>query len=151
MDYKYLYRGISPEMYSVYLEQKMLTPRKLGQPFKSSIRFDGNFFFNGNATHGISLKNAILQHQTDSSKFITSGISTTPHCYRAIFYAKHNRNTGYILVFDVKLFDQFNINYYKVSDYIKHPNIPEDEEVILVSHDYQQITNRIVIKEEKIY
>ena len=147
-----IYRGINNEMFSIISREKLIHPK--AHEFSIVFSHDGSIYYDGSATYGKSKRNAVLGHQIDSSKFRTSGISTTPHFKRAKYYALNNNkySKGYILEFDT---DKLDLNEYElivVSEIVKSPKIPEDSEIILRRFDnnsipYMLITNLIEIDE----
>ncbi len=81
----YLYRGENKKMYRC--SGGVLPPKLMKRPFEYVFRADGSIKADGSATAGLSENNAVYGHQLSSSKFPTSGISTTPVFQRACYYA----------------------------------------------------------------
>ena len=72
---RYLYRGVNSELYESTCGQLIL--KALGRPFERVVKYGQGFKF-GEFTYGKSTKNAVVGHQKDSSRFTSSGVSTTP-------------------------------------------------------------------------
>jgi hypothetical protein len=139
MKRRYLYRGENEEMYRC--SGGVLRPRLMKQPFHYVFRADGAIKADGSATAGPSERNAVCGHQLSSVKFPTSGISTTPVFQRARYYATGDGRfpLGYVFKLDRKLLDGIGVKEYVVSEWVDNPNIPEDEEVILVAQDMGEL------------
>lgn len=140
---RYLYRGISEEMHQAL---EGLKPK--GISFTRPIRFGEGFKYGQGVTFGSSKNNAIISHQVDSGRFPTSGISTTPFLERAKLYAtcKGKRAKGVIYKLDRELFAEKGIKEYRVKDFTRYPEIPEDDEVILAKEDNTSLPMEIVIE-----
>lgn len=125
----FLYRGVNEEIFKV---KNGLTPK--GTSFVRVIQYGTGFKY-GTITYGASERNAVVSHQKDSSRFPTLGISTTPIFDRAKYYALSGGscNKGYIYKISRVALGQFNVKEYKVAEYLSNPDIPEDNEIILVS------------------
>jgi hypothetical protein len=80
--------------------------------------------------------NAVIRHQLGQEGFPTSGISTTPHYDRAVFYVRGpNGNAGgYVFKINRKALASEGVEQFVVSHYCR-PSVPEDEEVILVTRN----------------
>lgn len=96
------------------------------------------------------MNNQVIKHQTDSSCFLTSGISTTPKYERALYYAKNgdikSSETGFVYKINRGLLQDYSISEYIVADFIEKPNIPEDLEIILVAQDFGILDQNIVVE-----
>ena len=132
MSNEYLYRGVSEEMHE---RGSGLHPK--GTSFYRSIKYGEGFKYGSGVTYGSSINNAVIAHQRNSEHFPTSGISTTPLFERAKIYALsgNKKLKGFVYKIDRSLVLKNNIKEYRVADYTKFPNIPEDNEVILVTSD----------------
>ena len=141
---RYLYRGANSKLYN--RNNGSLIPKALGKSFKSHPIYDFSRY--GNATYGESEINAVNQHQEDSSKIPTSGISTTPIFENAHRYALHDGkySTGFMYKIDTTLFDEYQVRAYVVADYATSPAIPGDEEIILVANDNQDLPREIIVE-----
>jgi hypothetical protein len=144
--YKYLYRGVSEEMHH---NKKGLLPR--GSSFTRTIIIGehhegGDGFVIGLGVVGDCQDNAVIAHQRDSKVFPSSGISTTPFFERAKFYATHKgeKKRGIVYKIDRFLLSEKAIKQYRVKDYIEFPEIPEDDEIILVKDDNAALPQEIV-------
>jgi hypothetical protein len=125
----FLYRGVNEE---IFKNKKGLAPK--GTSFVRAIQYGTGFKY-GTITYGASERNAVVSHQKDSSRFPTLGVSTTPIFDRAKYYALScgSGKKGYIYKISRSMLRQFNVKEYKVAEYLSNPDIPEDNEVILVS------------------
>ncbi|WP_292663680.1 hypothetical protein [Nitratifractor sp.] len=141
----YLYRGVNPELHK---KRKGLSPKKIGD-FKYSFNYDRDrtIYFDRDAKFDSSEHNAVLRHQLNQEGFPTSGISTTPHFDRAKFYALANGRYefGYVYKIDRNLLKKYKIKEYVVSEYINHPSVPEDDEVILVAENGGKLPKEIIV------
>jgi hypothetical protein len=142
-----LYRGVNPELHERYAGE--LRPKD-ALPFVRSAEYGRAEW--GNAYWGECVPNAIVEHQLHQAGYSTSGISTTPHLNRAIFYATHDEkySYGYIYVIDEALCQIHEVTIYKVKDHVPSPSAPEDDEVILVAHDFGVIPRAIVVETRKV-
>ena len=128
-----LYRGVNPEFYEK--ESGKLIPKAPGEIFSSYACCGQIYACCGSGfVCGDSVTNEVLRHQYHQLGLETSGISTTPHRDRAIFYATQGGKytSGYIYLIQRALLKEYGIEEYTVSDYVLDPSIPEDAEVILV-------------------
>lgn len=142
-----LYRGVNPELYEQNAGE--LRPKD-ALPFVRSAEFSRAEW--GNAYWGECEANAVVEHQQHQAGYSTSGISTTPHLDRAIFYATHDEkySYGYVYVIDEALCQIHEVTIYKVKDHVPSPSIPEDDEVILVAHDFGILPRALVIEIRKV-
>ena len=145
----YLYRGVNPKLHK---NEKGLSPKKVGD-FKYCFKHDGTTIHNGDARYGLCEHNAVLRHQLNQEGFPTSGASTTPHFERAKYYALSNKTykIGYVYKIDRNLLKRHKKREYIVSKYIKHPSIPEDDEVILVAENVGELSKEIIIDIITVY
>jgi hypothetical protein len=90
---KFLYRGVNKKLDEH--NGGKLQPKIIGNPFKSHAYY-GVAAYNDGSVYGESEANSVVMHQKDSSKYPTSGISTTPIIENAKGYAKHGGQNGYI-------------------------------------------------------
>lgn len=127
MEDHYLYRGVSKEM---HLKGLGLVAK--GTSLIKGIEFGAEYSEMGSGVEmGDSITNGIIAHQTCSTKFPSSGISTSTEFDIAKKYAKHNGQEGVVYKISQKELKTFNIELYIVSEFVKYPNKPEDKEVIL--------------------
>jgi len=146
---KYLYRGVSEEMHK---KNEGLQPK--GTSLSRGIiigeeRNGGDDVIVGiGEVVGDSKNNAITMHQRNSTKWPSSGVSTTPYFERAKIYATHSgqQKKGFVYKIDRGLLEKNDVAEYKVTNYTTSPQIPEDDEVILVSNNNGALPRRIVIK-----
>lgn len=135
-----LYRGVSEQM---HVKKEGLVPK--GTSFCRGVCFGEGFRSDTGITFDRSVNNAVISHQTDSQKFPTSGVSTTPFFDRANVYATNNgKHLGIVYKIDCKVLKNYNIRVYRVSEYTKYPAIPEDDEVILVGENNAVLPNAII-------
>lgn len=143
MSNEYLYRGVSEEMHK---EGFSLHPK--GTSFYRINKYGEGFKYGSGITYGSSINNAVIAHQRDSGRFPTSGISTTPFFERAKIYALSSgeKQKGVVYKIDRSLVLINNVKEYRVADYTKFPNIPEDDEVILVIDNNVPLPSECVIE-----
>ncbi|MFK4447465.1 hypothetical protein ABH944_007797 [Caballeronia udeis] len=98
------------------------------------FKHDGSMTHDGSGTYGRSADNAVLRHQLNQAGYPTSGVSTSPHRGRAIFYALRGgqRSVGVVLTIDQARLAEHEVVAHVVSDTVITPSVAEDEEVILV-------------------
>lgn len=138
-----LYRGINPELHEQFAGA--LIPKE-NKPFIKPAEWGRAEW--GNAYWGECEANAIVEHQLHQAGYPTSGVSTTPHLNRAIFYATHDEkySYGYVYVIDEALCQIHEVTIYRVKDHVPSPSVPGDDEVILVAHDFGVIPCAVVIE-----
>jgi hypothetical protein len=140
---EYLFRGVGIEMHNngEGLKSK-------GTEFNIEGQLGDDFAMLGNGMlHGSAEVNAILAHQTDSSKYPTSGVSTTPHFERAKYYAtKGGTASGIVYKIDPLKFSEFEIKIFRIKDHIPFPKIAEDDEVIILQNSGLKINEKVVIE-----
>jgi hypothetical protein len=144
---RYLYRGENEEMRRC--SGGVLSPKVIKQPFYFVFKANGSIKADGSATSGPSEKNAVYGHQLSSKKFPTSGISTTPVFQRAQHWATKGGQPdvlGYVFKIDRELAKGIGVKEYIVSEWVENPNIPEDEEVILVAQDMGNLPRDVVVE-----
>jgi len=146
---RYLHRGVNSDLYNRTGGQ--LIPKAIGKPFKRAMKYGQGFKY-GTFTYGTSTKNAIVAHQRDSSRFPSSGVSTTPIFENAKIYATHRGKfkSGFIFKIDTELLASFYVEAYEVSNYVQKPAIPKDKEVILVASDQGSLPTDIVVEIIKV-
>ena len=143
---RYLYRGVNSELHEA--NSGRLIPKSLGAPFRQGVYWDTNFYWDDGCTFGESSRNAVIQHERDSSKNPTSGMSTTPLMENAKRYATHNGKyrSGYVYKIDTELLEEYGVAKYVVVDYATWPAVPENQEVILVAKDFSILPSEIVVE-----
>ena len=137
-----LYRGVNAEIHASFNGE--LHPKET-HPFLKSPEF--GLAECGNAFWGENVQNAVVQHQQHQAGYPTSGISTTPHFERAKFYATAGGkySCGFIYDIDTELLKRFSVAMYVVKDIVPLPNVPEDDEIILVANDFGFLPQDIII------
>jgi hypothetical protein len=140
---KYLFRGVNAELH--VRNSGRLLPKALGQIFKRSVYYNEDVYYGDGSVYGDSETNALMMHQRNSSKYITSGVSTTPHIEIARGYATYEGASGFIYKIDVSLLSGKGVTTYIVCDHVAQPTKPQDEEVILVAKDYGPLPAEIVV------
>ena len=90
----------------------------------------------------------MVQHQRDSSKYESSGISTTPILENAKRYATHDGKypNGVVYVISVELLEQHGVSMFEVQEYATQPTIPDDKEIILVASDFSALPDAVIIE-----
>lgn len=150
MDRRILYRGVSLEQHGA---GSGLSSRS-SETFELMFRIgDLGLKFDMGAVFGSSATNAVIAHQIDSSHYPTRGISTTPHFDRARHYALNGgrREMGMVYHIDASTLSQSHVSVYVVSDYAREPNVPEDDEVILVPmRPVGQLPQQLLLKAEVV-
>ncbi|MDB5921170.1 MAG: hypothetical protein JWN13_106 [Betaproteobacteria bacterium] len=141
---RYLYRGVNADLYA--RTGGRLEPKAIGREFKRPVYFGEDVYFGGGSTFGESADNAALMHQENSSRYPSSGVSTTPHIEKARGYATHNNQAGYIYKIDSARLQAAGITAYLVKEVAVHPAVPDDEEVILVARDYGALPAEVVVE-----
>ena len=122
-----------------------LLPKALGKEFRSHTYW-GDAYWGDGSVFGKSERNTVIQHQRDSSKHPTSGISTTPILENARDYATHVGRHGFIYKIDTSLLERYEVTAYEVSEHAVQPKIPGDREVILVAKDFGELPQEIVVE-----
>jgi len=142
---RYLYRGVNPALHEATAGK--LIPKATGVPFKRSTNW-GDFKWGDGTTWGESEVNAVIQHQRDSGKYHTSGVSTTPSLENAKRYATYDGKykSGYVYKIDANLLGKYRVSSYSVAAHATSPVIPGDEEVILVGEDFGALPSEIVVE-----
>lgn len=145
---RYLYRGISEE---IHKKREGLQPK--GASFYRGIiigerQEGGDGFVIGEGKVGNSIDNAVIAHQRDSGAFPSSGVSTTPFFARAKIYATHKgkQEKGFVYKIDRVLLVEKGVVEHRVADYTQYSEIPEDDEVVLVSNNNGALPQEIVIE-----
>ena len=141
---RYLYRGENSQLYKE--NNGKLIPKST-DAFLYAFKYgNSDYKYGSGGTYGISPANAVLGHQIDSEEYPTSGISTTSHFNRACNYAlgSGKYENGYVFKIDRELLESNNVKEWLVAQYVTHPSVPEDDEVILVSNDFGVISENII-------
>jgi hypothetical protein len=120
---KFLYRALRP----TEIKRRVLIPKKPLAPFVADLMFPQVFPIR----FGKFPEHAVRAQQWDSSRYPTSGVSTTPHFKRAEYYAQRHRTIARIAVDRLAA---CGIQTFRVSESVQPSLIfkPEDDEVILV-------------------
>lgn len=147
---RYLYRGVNSDLHAK--TGGKLEPNIPGQEFKRAVYYGGETYYGDGCTYGESETNAAIMHQRDSSKYPSSGVSTTPIFENAKSYATHKGKyqQGYVYKIDTTLLESARVQAYLVSDHAVQPTIPGDREVILVAVDYGTLPQEIVVEVIKV-
>lgn len=141
---RYLYRGVNATLYAA--TDGKLVPKATGQPFRRAVYFGEEIYFGDGSVYGESETNAVLMHQRDSSKYPSSGVSTTPIFENAKKYATHNNQSGYVYKIDTHCLEAAGVKNYPVDKHAVQPTIPEDREVILVAEDCETLPAEIIVE-----
>lgn len=141
----YLYRGVNPDFYQ--RTNGLLLP-KTNNGFEYVFKHDGTIKYDGSAKYVTCEHNAVLRHELRQEGFPTSGISTTPHLHRAMYYAfsEQKYTEAFVYKIDRKLLSEHGVKEYVVSEYLPHPSVPEDNEAILVAQDFGQLPTSIIVE-----
>lgn len=146
---RYLYRGVNSEL--DVRNGGVLLPNTPRKPFRSHAYW-GDAHWNDGSVYGEAEANIVVQHQRDSSKYESSGVSTTPILENAERYATHDGkySEGVVYVIDRELLEQHGVKAYEVGDYATQPAIPGDKEVILVASDFNALPAEIIVEKRKL-
>jgi hypothetical protein len=122
-------------------------PKAVGKPFKLNAYWGATYWGDG-STWGESEANAVVQHQRDSAKYPSSGVSTTPSLDIAKRYATHDAKyvLGYVYKIDVDVLETYGVTAYPVGVFATSPAIPGDEEIILVAREFGPLPKEIVVE-----
>lgn len=142
---RFLFRGVNIELHR--RNEGKLIPKALGKPFKSHAYW-GDGEWNDGSVYGESERNTVIQHQRDSSKHETSGISTTPIFENARRYATHDGKylSGCVYKIDTSRLKQHEVTAHVVEEPATQPAIPGDKELILVAKDFGALPPGIVVE-----
>ncbi len=141
-EYRYLYRGISEEFFK----------KGIGLIPKGNLRQSPTFYgvakYDSGETYGESINNTVILHQRNSTQFPSAFISTTPHYKRAKYYALmgNKAQRGYIYKIDRSLFKQHTVEQFIVKEFANYPEIPEDDEVLLVTKDNDKLPSEVILE-----
>ena len=150
----FLYRGVNKELHK---ENKgELRPK--GDKFTHQCYPSDHLYPSRSIFAGEGEQNAVVTHQFAELRteqgFRSAGISTTPICERAKYYATHINELvttdGYVYFIDRSKLDKFGVEQKIVSELVEFPSKPEDEEVILVAKDRGVLPIKIVVKTIKV-
>lgn len=143
---EFLYRGVNQQLYEKLHGE--LRPKQAGKKFASFLVCGAPHAVCGSGVMcGESVANEAIYHQWTQSGFPTSGISTSPFVERARFYALGNNefSIGYIYTLSVRRLNELGVSIYRVSDIVKVPAVPEDNEHILVAKDFNCIPSEAIL------
>lgn len=145
MDADFLFRGVSE---AFHRDNGGLLRPKVRGPFTYGFHWDEpGFTWDSGVTWDSTPTNAVIRHQFDQQGFPTSGISTTPHLERAMFYARGPSGTagGYVFKIDRRALASEGIEQFVVSEFCT-PSVPEDDEVILVVRNGLHLPAAVVVE-----
>ncbi len=146
---RYFYRGVNRDLHR--RTGGKLKPKAEGKAFKRPVHY-GETYYNDGTVFGESDRNAVIMHQRNSSKHPTSGISTTPIYENAVRYATHDgkHESGYVYKIDSTLLEAHGVTAYFVDQHAVKPQIPEDQEVILVARDFGELPDEIIVDVKEV-
>lgn len=146
---RYLYRGVNLDLHR--RTGGKLKPKAVGEAFKRPVYYGQSYFGDG-SVHGESERNAVIMHQRNSSKYPTSGVSTTPIYENAVRYATHDgkHESGYVYKIDTTLLEAHGVKSHPVDQHAVKPQIPGDQEVILVARDFGELPDEIIVEVIKV-
>ena len=101
---------------------------------------------NSLVTIGPSDRNAVHWHQFDQDHHPTSGVSTTPHFQRAVYYATWGGVPGVVYEINRGALTHFRVREFIVRDYVARPRVPEDDEVILVTTSGAPLPRELIVQ-----
>jgi hypothetical protein len=104
------------------------------------------------ATWDESETNAVVQHQLLQKGLPTSGISTTPHVDRAVFYATggHQQADGLVYIIDRDALADAGVREFVVADYVAAPSVPADDEVVLVEKSFGALPESVLLRTVRV-
>lgn len=145
MDSELLFRGVSEAFHRA--NGGILIPKAQG-PFTYRFHWDEpGFTWDSGVTWDSTPTNAVIRHQLNQEGFPTSGISTTHHLDRALFYVRGTEGNAGGYVFKIfrgalssELIDEFVVSKFCA------PSIPEDDEVILVTQNGSHLPATVVVE-----
>ena len=143
---RYLYRGVNLNLYQA--TGGKLIPKESGKPFKCFVYHGEEIYYGGGNTYRESETNAVIMHQIDSTRYPSSGISTTPVFENAKLYATYYKGkyaSGYVYKIDTNQLEVARVKAYPVDNHAVQPALPDDKEVILVAEDYGVLPNEIIV------
>jgi hypothetical protein len=151
---RYLYRGVSRELH----EQNNGELKPKGNQFTHVFYPDEHLYPSESIFCGECEQNATVKHQLGDQVaeqgFRSAGISTTPILSRARYYATHlndlTTTDGFVYVIDRGTLGGFGIEEEVVSELVKEPRVPEDEEVILVARDRGDLPQDIIVDIQEV-
>jgi hypothetical protein len=146
-----LYRGISERLYE---ETRGVLRPKVYKPFQSFATAGERISYCGSGiVCGESAANEVVRHEYMRSGEPTSGISTTPIFQRAVCYATHDGQyaSGFIFTIDRNILSNYGVTQYIVKDIKPFPSVPEDEEVILVAHDFGDLPEGVILSVQRVF
>lgn len=143
---RFLYRGVNDKQH--HKTKGKLIPKEPGKPFKRFVHYGEDVYYGGGNTYVESETNAVIMHQIDSSKYPSSGISTTPIFENAKLYATYKGKyaSGVVYKIDTELLEAASVKAYPVDTHAVNPTVPGDREVILVARDFMELPNEIIIE-----
>lgn len=136
-----LYRGVNEEFHRKF--DGRLMPKESG-PFRKPAEYGRSEY--GNSYYGNNEQNAVVEHQLHQAGYATSGISTTPNIERAKFYATRGGKWESYFVYEIDTADceRLEVQIFVVSSFVPSPEIPVDEEVILVAKEFGELPKEII-------
>jgi len=143
-----LYRGVN---LSMHLESGgCIAPEKQGS-FEHEFIADCTLITADNSlvTIGPSDVNAVHWHQFAQHHHPTSGISTTPHFQRAVYYATRGGVPGEQgVVYEINRagLNQRNVRQFIVAEYVTRPRVSIDDEVILVTVSGEPLPAELIVR-----
>ena len=94
------------------------------------MHYGEQVYYGDGSVHGKSERNAVVMHQRDSSKYPSSGVSTTPNFEHAVRYATYEEQAGYVYKIDVDQLEDHGVRAFPVDQHASSPAIPDDYEVL---------------------
>jgi len=145
MDSEFLFRGVSDAFHRA--NGGLLKPKVQG-PFTYGFHWDeSGLTWDSGVTWDSTPTNAVIRHQLNQEGFPTSGISTTPHFERALFYVRGPGGTAGGYVFKINRFalPSEGVSLFVVSQFCA-PSIPEDDEVVLVTRNGGHLPAGVIVE-----
>ena len=145
MSSDFLFRGVSVAFHAA--NGGLLKPKHQG-PFTHIFRWgESGLKWGSGVTWDSTPRNAVIRHQLHQEGFPTSGISTTPHFERALYYVRGRDGTsgGYVFKINRHLISSHGIQQFVVAECCK-PSVPEDEEVVLVPQNGEPLPVALIVE-----
>lgn len=143
MNSEFLFRGVSEAFHRA--NDGLLKPKVQGQ-FAYAFHWDEpGANWDSGITWDSTSTNAVIRHQLNQEAFPTSGISTTPHLARALFYVRGPKGTagGYVFKISRRALSLEGVEQFVVAKFCA-PSVPEDDEVILVIRNREYLQTTVV-------
>ncbi len=147
-----LYRGVNEKKFRE--DGRGLKPKKLGGVFATEAQCGDEHAVCGSGVEcGTSARNTVIGHQWMQKGMPTQGISTSPYFERARFYALDGGKClhGYVYEIEVSACAVHGVTIYQVNNEARVPDVPADNEHLLVAADCGPLPKEVVVKVHQVY